>query len=147
VVFGRSQFAQCRITADNSGGANFAFNGPAVLTSPNGNTGYFIFTNIIFGVGNSVGKYTVFSLNGAGAGTSINNNGGAGFSFAINDTLRIEGIIGSGGTTVKTYVNGVQKSSDLDAVNKYSFGVFGIQDTFVSVGITQSWDNFQGGAL
>lgn len=149
-VFTAPQFAQCRITADNSGGANFGFTGPCAMFNINKNTGYSIETNIIFGVGNQVGKYTVGSTNGGGAQSTINNNGGAGFAFAIGDVLRIEAIPNSPAanqTTVKTYKNGVLQSSDVDAVNHYSTGVFGIFDIFTSVGITQSWDNFNGGVI
>lgn len=149
-VFSVSQFSQCRLTADNSGGVNFAFMGPTVLFNINKNTGYSIETNIIFGVGNQVLRYTVASTNGGGGQTAINNNGGAGFTFAIGDTLRIEAIPNFPAvnqTTVKTYRNGILQSSDVDAVNHYTSGVFGFFDTFCSAGITQSWDNYSGGAL
>jgi hypothetical protein len=150
IVFTQPQYAQCRIVADNSGGANFAFMGPAVLFNINKNTGYSIETNVIFGVGNQVLRYTVASTNGGGAQSAINNNGGAGFTFAIGDVLRIEAIPNSPAanqTTVKTYRNGVLQSSDVDAVNHYTSGVCGFGDLFCSAGVTQSWDNFQGGVI
>lgn len=145
VIFGRSQYAQMSMTADNSGGANFAFCGPSCMVDGNKTTGYFIQTNTN-GAANTLKRYVVTAL---GVG-NINTNGGAGFTYAFGDILRIEALPNTPAvnqTTVKTYINGVQQSSDIDAVGHYSFGNYGILDYFISAGITQSFDNFQGGAL
>lgn len=143
-VFFASQFSQAVISADNSGGVNFAFNGPAVMMNANAATGYFISTNTPDGGGTNVlGKFTVLSLNGAGATTKIHQN----LNFAIGDLLRIEAVLGPSGTTINTYRNGVLQSSDLDAVGKYNNGLCGIFDYFVSAGVTQSWQSFLGGGL
>lgn len=145
LLFSLPQFAQATMSADNSGGAIFAFNGPAAMVNVNLGTGYFIETNST-GISNSVGRYIVASI---GVGT-INSNGNLGFPFAIGDVLRIEvrpNTPAANQTTIKTFKNGVQQSSDIDAVSHLSFGVFGIYDAFVSSGITQSWQNFSGGSL
>lgn len=144
IFYTKSQFSQARITADNSGGAVFAFNGPSVLMNANKSTGYFIQTNTPDGgTTNVLGKYSVIGVNGSGAQLLISTNQ----NFAINDVLRIEGVIGSTGTTINTYRNGVLQTSALDSTGKFASGTCGIFDYFVSAGVTQSWDNYTGGGL
>lgn len=144
-----AQYAQCTINGDNSGGANFAANGPSVLMNGNAATGYFIATNST-GAGNAVLKYVITSMNGGGAQTKIDTNGGAGFTYANGDVLRIEAYPNNpvaNQTTIKHYRNGVLQNSLVDSTNHYNSGTYGIFDFFVSASITQGWQNFQGGIL
>lgn len=145
----KNQFAQCSISADNSGGASFAACGPAVLMNVNLGTGYFIQTNSN-GVTNVVNRYIITSMNGGAAQTSIDTNGNAGYTYALNDVLRIEAYRNTplaNQTTINHYKNGTLVNSIVDTTNHYSFGVFGIFDFFISAGITQSFQNFSGGAF
>lgn len=142
------QYSQHTISADNSGGVNFAFNGPAVTMNVNASTGYFIQTNNN-GVSNVTGKFIVRSFDGASS-RILDSNGNAGFSFNLNDVLRIESYPNTpaaGSTTLKYYVNGVLQGSFVDSVGHYSLGVFGIMNYFISTGITQSYQNYKGGIL
>lgn len=152
VFSGHAQWSECKLNADNTnvGLAQIGSTGPCVLFNANAETGYIIVTNTIQGVSNVVGKYSVVKVNGGGAPTTINNNAGAGFSYAIGDVLRIEGYPNTpvaGQTTIKSYVNGVLKSTDIDSSSPYSSGVFGIDDQFTSNSVTQSWQNYSGGTL
>lgn len=143
-----AQYAQLAISADNSGGANFAFNGPAVMFNVNRSTGYYIQTNNT-GAGNALLKYIIGSSNG-GAESNLDTNSNTGYTFALGDILRIEAYPNTpvaNQTTIKHYRNGVLQNTVIDSTNHYNNGCYGIMDLFVSAGVTQSIQNFQGGIL
>jgi hypothetical protein len=135
------QFAQCRMTANNSGAGNFSFNGPFVFG--NLNKGSFYQINDNGQVGPTAGVFQSVAVKG-GVQTALS----AQIAYAIGDTLRIEAIAGTLGTTVNIYKNGVQVSSNLDnAAGFLTSGLCGYMDLFVSAGITTSIDNFSCGVF
>jgi hypothetical protein len=145
-----SQFAEMKLIADNSVGANFANNGPMVACQPNTDVAairtvcYSLLTFMQGVFPANVGLYL-----GNDSSTSTLLAGGAAIGgIALNDTLRVEVDFGVASNTVRVYINSVLRVTVTDNnAARPTFGMPGICFPFTSNGITQSWQNFKCGTL
>ena len=136
----RRQYAEYKLTANNSIPGSWDRRGPMVYARPNAGRCYVAQISI------DTTNCQLVRVDNANVTTA---NLGAAFTVAVGDTIRIEADNSDPAQTiVKGYRNGILQVTVNDSnASRLTSGLVGIYDAFCSTGIVSSITNFDGGAL